>query len=279
MKKKPAREIKRPVRKPTRHGGAATGDVASGNVTSGADSTRSARSSRADSTRSARSSRADAVLARLRKLGSERHRQGMLRFRITIDRAVGINAPTLRALAKELGRDHALACALWESGVHEARHVAIMTADPERMSRAAMKRWAKDCDSWDLTDDLCGTLLDKSKHAVIAVREWSGDKHMWVRRAAFALIAGLAVHDKQMPDEVFESFLPLIESAAADDRHWVKKAVNWALRQIGKRNRRLMGLAIACGERVRAQGHSSARWIAADALRELRSKAAARGWD
>jgi 3-methyladenine DNA glycosylase AlkD len=219
------------------------------------------------------------VLARLRKLGNEKQRQGMTRFGIKIDRALGINVPTLRALAKEIGRDHQRAVVLWESGVHEARHIAIMTADPNRMSLSLMKRWAKDCDSWDLTDDLSCTLLDKSKHAVRAVRAWSHDKDQWVRRAAFALIAGLAVHDKEMPDEVFESFFPLIEAAAGDDRHWVKKAVNWALRQIGKRNKRLMGLALACGERVKAQGTSSARWIAADALRELRAKAAARGWN
>jgi len=223
--------------------------------------------------------RAEAVLARLRTMGSEHNRQGMARFGITIDRALGISVTALRPVAKELGRDHDLACALWGSGIHEARLLAILTAEPKRMTLAAMKRWAMDCDSWDLTDQLCGNVLDRTPHAVAAVRAWSGHKHVWLRRAAFALMAALSVHDKKMPDEVFESFLPLIESAADDERNWVKKAVNWALRSIGKRNRRLMKSAIASAERIRSQGSSPARWIAADALRELRGKAVLWGWD
>jgi len=216
----------------------------------------------------------DDVLRDLRAMGDPHNVEGMRRFGIAPDtEMLGIGVTPLRTMARAHRGDHDLAQALWASGVHEARHLAAMIEDPGRVTKTQMEAWARSFDSWDITDGTCYGLFDKTPHAVEMARRWSTRRAEFVRRGAFALIAGLAVHNKQMPDEVLLGFLPLIEAAAGDDRNFVRKAVNWALRQIGKRNAALNAAAVDCAERVRAQGSRSARWIAADALRELRSDA------
>jgi 3-methyladenine DNA glycosylase AlkD len=209
------------------------------------------------------------VIARLEALGSETNREGMGRFGIAVDRALGVSMPALRRLAKEIGRDHALAGELWETGVHEARILACLVAEPARLTEEELERWAADFDSWDVVDQCCSNLVDRTPFAWAKVREWAGREGEFVRRAAFALIASLAVHDKRALDGRFLDLLPLIEGASDDGRNYVKKAVNWALRQIGKRNLELNAAAVRTAERISARGSKAARWIASDALREL----------
>jgi 3-methyladenine DNA glycosylase AlkD len=181
--------------------------------------------------------------------------------------------PLLRALAKDIGKDHALAMRLWKSGIHEARILAGLIAVPSLTTEALMETWAKDFDSWDVCDQVCSNLFDKTAHAYGKALEWSRRKEEFVRRAAFVIMAATAVHDKHSPDERFEAFFPSIEAAASDERNFVRKAVNWALRQIGKRNKHLHAQAIAVAQGLRNREEKSARWIAADALRELHSAA------
>jgi len=212
------------------------------------------------------------VLDRLHALADPEAKEGMARFGIEKGKALGVNIPTLRALAQDIGRDHVLAEELWASGIHEARILAALVDDPKLVNEEQMERWAVEIDSWDVCDGVCSTLFDRTPFAYAKAEEWSARDEEFVKRAGFVLIAALAVHDKQAPDERFLEMLPLIEREAHDERNFVKKAVNWALRQIGKRNRSLNGAAIEAGERIRAQGSRAARWIAADALRELRSE-------
>ncbi len=209
------------------------------------------------------------VFARLRTLASPEWAAGMRHFGINTDRAYGISVPALRKLAREIGRDHALAQELWGSGVHEARLLASMIDDPDQVTEEQMERWAADLDSWDLCDGCCGNLFDKTPFAYRKAADWSARPEEFVKRAGFALMAYLAVHDKKAADEAFLAFLPLIQREATDGRNFVRKAVNWALRQIGKRNRSLNAAAIATAREIRAIDSPSARWIAADALREL----------
>jgi 3-methyladenine DNA glycosylase AlkD len=196
----------------------------------------------------------------------------MARFGIATGTALGISVPKLRALAKEIGRDHALAEEMWAASVHEARILAALVGDPKNVTAEQMERWVVEIDSWDVCDGVCSTLWDRTPFAYTKAREWSAREDEFVKRAAFVLMAALAVHDKKAPDDRFLAMLPLIEREAHDERNFVKKAVNWALRQIGKRNRRLNVAAIEAGERIRSRGTRAARWIAADALRELRSE-------
>jgi 3-methyladenine DNA glycosylase AlkD len=163
---------------------------------------------------------------------------------------------------------------MWASGIHEARILATMVEDPARITAAQMDRWARDFDSWDVCDQACQNLFRSTPHACSKAIEWSAAKREFVRRAGFALMAGLAAQRNKLDDAQFEAFLELIEGAATDDRNMVKKAVNWALRQIGKRNARLLGKAIAAAERIERLDARSARWIAKDALRELRARTA-----
>jgi 3-methyladenine DNA glycosylase AlkD len=176
-------------------------------------------------------------------------------------------------MAKRIGRDHALARELWASGIHEARVLAGLVDDPAAVTAAQLERWAKDFDSWDVCDGVCSNLFDRTPYAWDKAVAWSARSREFVKRAGFVLMAALAVHDKTAPDERFKNFLPLIEREAVDERNFVKKAVNWALRQIGKRNRALNRDAIAAAKRIRKVDSRSARWIAADALRELESDA------
>jgi len=213
----------------------------------------------------------DEILDRLRSLGDPRNVEGMARYGIRTKKAFGVSAPHLRQLAKELRKDHDLADQLWRTGVHDARVLAALIDDPALVTPRQMDRWAKDFDTWAVCDSACGCLFDKTPYAWDKAVEWIEREEEYVRRAGFVLMAALAVHDKKAPNERFEAFLSLIESHATDERNFVKKAVNWALRQIGKRNLHLNGLAIRAGERIRRIDSKAARWIAADALRELTS--------
>jgi 3-methyladenine DNA glycosylase AlkD len=183
-----------------------------------------------------------------------------------------LNTPQIRAIARRAGKNQSLAEELWATGIHDARIVASFVADPRMITRSTMDRWTLDFDSWHVCDSCCWGLFDRTPYAWQKIPRWAGAKPEFVRRAAFATLAGLAVHDKAAEDRLFLNSLILIEQYAFDDRNFVRKGVNWALRNIGKRNSRLLPAAIACAERVRAQNSKAARWIAADALREFRMK-------
>ena len=201
----------------------------------------------------------------------------MARYGIVAKRVHGgWSTPQLKKLAREIGRDHALAQELWSSDVFEARALATMIADPQKLTARLMDTWAMDFDNWAICDGACINVFRYSPLAQQKCREWSTRPEEFVKRAAFALMAGLTVADKAAGNEVFLNFLPLIRRAAVDDRNIVKKGVNWALRQIGKRNARLNRAAIAVARELRRLDSRSARWLAADALRELESAAVQR---
>ena len=215
--------------------------------------------------------RVEAVLEELHGLADPTRLTGMSRYGIATDRALGVTVTELRAVARTLGRDHELAAALWDSGVHEARLLATMVDEPALVSEAQAERWVRDVGSWDLCDGLCGNLLDRTPFAFDKAIEWSDRDEEFVKRAAFALMACAAVHRKDVDDAPFERFLPIVAAEATDDRNYVKKGVNWALRQIGKRSPTLNRSAIAVAQELRSSPERSARWIGSDALRELTS--------
>lgn len=217
--------------------------------------------------------RCRAMLARMEQIGSPRSAEKISYWGIVASRAYGLSAPQMHALAREAGRDHALALELWKNGVHEAHHVAALVADPALVTESLMEDWARDFYSWDVVDTCCCYLFIHTAYGWKKAVAWTRRPEEFVKRAGFSTMAYLAVHDKSAPDAKFLALLPIIEREARDERNFVRKAVNWALRQIGKRNLRLNRSAIAAGERIRRQGSRSARWIAADALRELRSAA------
>ncbi|MES2948952.1 MAG: DNA alkylation repair protein [Pseudomonadota bacterium] len=198
---------------------------------------------------------------------------GMARFGLSGEGRLGLSVPAMRGIARTLGRDHALAQALWDTGIPDARIVASMVAEPALLTARQMDAWVKGFAAWDVCDQTCLNAFVKSPLAWHKVHTWATRKDEFVRRAAFSLLATLAVHDKQADDAPFIAALALVEAAADDDRNYVKKAVNWALRGIGKRNRTLRLTAITCARRIQLQGTKSARWIAADALRELETAA------
>jgi 3-methyladenine DNA glycosylase AlkD len=210
------------------------------------------------------------ILSQLREMGSPAAREGMQRFGIDTTHALGVSIPALRSLAKAIKKDHILALALWETEYHEARILASMIDDPTQVTVRQIDAWVKDFNSWDLCDQVCGNLFDRTAFAVEKAMAFSKRKEEFVKRAGFVLMAEYAVHNKKAEDKVFLAFLPLIEKEAYDDRNFVKKAVNWALRQIGKRNARLREAAIFTAERILLQDSNAARWIARDALRELK---------
>jgi len=212
---------------------------------------------------------ADAVVAEIRALGSEKNRAGMARYGINVSRAFGVSMAALAPIARRHRRDHALALALWESGYHEARILATMIEDPKAVTPAQMDRWAADCDSWDVCDQACMKVFARTPHAVEKVRQWSEDDREFVRRAAFALIAGYAVHAKAAPDAVFLDLLGIIERRGDDPRNAVKKAANWALREIGKRSLALHGPALAVALEMARSDDRTRRWIGRDAAKEL----------
>lgn len=216
--------------------------------------------------------RLQAALALLHQNARPCELAGMARFGIVGENRLGLSMPVMRRIARTLGHDHALALALWDTNIPDARIVAGMVAEPAKLTSRQMDAWAKGLASWDVCDQVCGSAFLASPLAWRKVAAWATRKDGFVRRAAFALLATLAVHDKQAGDEQFIAALPLIEAAASDERNFVRKAVNWALRNIGKRNAALNAEAIAAARRIQQQGSRSARWIAADALRELGSE-------
>ena len=213
------------------------------------------------------------VLSRLKAQANPKNVEGMARFGISSNNTYGIPIPIIRKLAKEVGRDHLLAQRLWSSGIHEARILACMVDNPKLVTEKQLERWARDFDSWDVCDQCCSNLFDKTSFAYKKAIDWSSKEEEFVKRAGFALMAALAVHDKKAEDAAFLKFLPAIKRESVDDRNFVKKAVNWALRQIGKRNANLNKAAIETAEEIRQLDSKSARWIASDALRELTSEA------
>jgi len=198
---------------------------------------------------------------------------GMAKYGMTVERRLGVSVPDMRRLAKELGRDHRLALDLWRSGIAEARIVAGMVADPAKLTEGQMEEWVKDIDSWDVCDQVCMNLFEKSQLAWKKIIDWSEREEEFVKRTAFSLIACLAWHDKKASDEKFVELLPVIMREAADERNFVKKAVNWALRNIGKRNVHLNEAALSTAKEIQRLDSKAARWIAADAIRELESDA------
>ena len=214
---------------------------------------------------------AEKVLARLQALANPENVAGMSQFGINPQGTLGISIPTLRSMAKELGREHALALELWQSGIHEARILAAFLDEVKLVTRAQMDAWAEDFDSWDVCDQVCSSLFDRTPFAWEKAVEWSEREAEFVKRAGFVLMAALAVHDKRSPDERFEIFLPILVREACDERNFVKKAVNWALRGIGKRSRMLNRRAVETAEQIEALECPAARWNARDALSELTS--------
>ncbi|NJO12314.1 MAG: DNA alkylation repair protein [Gammaproteobacteria bacterium] len=211
----------------------------------------------------------DTVLAWLRRRGTRSYRDGMARYAIPSERAFGVPVGVLRAYGEKLGTDAALADALWESGWYEARMLAAFVADPARLTAAQMDRWCSEFDNWAVCDHVCFHLFDRSPLAYAKVARWAQRKGEFQRRAAFALLSSLALHDKSAPDAAFVKGLALVERAANDERNFVKKGVSWALRSIGHRNLALHQAALTLAARLSAAAPAAARWIGRDALRDL----------
>ena len=204
-------------------------------------------------------------------MGDSQAAAGMARYGIKADRALGISIPDLQGLAKTLGKSHKLAQRLWSCGIHEARILACMIDEPQQVTEAQLERWVIEFDSWDVCDQCCNRLIRKTEFARQKSLDWARRPEEFVKRAGFVLMAVLAVHEKKAADKQFDPFFRLIRQEAVDGRNFVKKAVNWALRQIGKRNIRLNQKAIAVAEEIGRIDSKAARWVAQDALRELRS--------
>src|SRR6266700_3289805 len=214
----------------------------------------------------------DLIIANLKQHANAQAVEGMARFGIKPAQALGVSIPTLRKMAKDIGRNQALAVALWASGIHEARILASMIAEPQLVSAELMEEWVNDFDAWDVCDQVCGNLFNKTPYAYQKAKEWCQQEKEFVRRAGFVMMAELAVHDKQAQDEAFLQFFPLIKHYAGDERNFVKKAVNWALRQIGKRNSHLRTLALECAYDIQNMDSKTAQWVAKDAIKELQAK-------
>jgi 3-methyladenine DNA glycosylase AlkD len=215
----------------------------------------------------------DEAVSRLKSLGNPENIAGMARFGINPKGTLGVSLPAMQKLAKSIGNDHALAKGLWSTGIHEARILAGLIDDPDLVTAKQMDSWVRDFDSWDVCDQVCSVLFDKTRFAYDKAFEWSARKEEFVKRAGFVMMAALSVHDKKASDGKMEKFFPVIIREADDERNFVRKAVNWALRQIGKRNKRLNAKAIKVAEQIQEMDSKSARWIASDALRELKSEA------
>lgn len=196
----------------------------------------------------------------------------MKRFSVDNSKALGVSLPNLRKIAKSIKKDHQLALELWATGIHECRVLASLVDDPKHVTQEQMDSWAADFYSWDVCDQVCGNLFDRTPYAIEKAFEYSRSEKEYIKRAGFVLMAEFAVHDKKANDESFMPFFPIIEREAWDDRNFVKKAVNWALRQIGKRNRNLGKAAKECALRIAQQKNKAAKWIAKDALAEFDKK-------
>jgi 3-methyladenine DNA glycosylase AlkD len=220
--------------------------------------------------------RVTSALRWLENHSSKSVRDGMSRYAIPNDHALGVRMGDIQKLAKQLGRDHALALALWKDGLYEARMLATFVDDPEQVTPAQMDAWCRDFDNWAICDTACFALFDRTPHAWAKVKAWAGRRDEFVRRAAFALLASLASHDAESGDAPFAQGLALIERAADDERNFVMKGVSWALRTIGERNAALNAAALKTAERLAASPDKAPRWIGKDALRQLASPAVAR---
>ncbi len=213
------------------------------------------------------------IIKKLKSLENPENVAGMARFGIVTKKAFGIAAPVLKLLAKDIKKQtenrHSLALELWETGIHEARIIAYLIDNPKEVSETQMDAWVADFDNWAICDGACGHLFCKTDFAYQKVFEWSEKEDEFIKRAGIVLMAWLAVHDKKADGAKIAQFLPILETHADDERNFIKKAVNWSLRQIGKRNLHLNKLAIETAEKIKSQNTKSARWIASDALREL----------
>ncbi len=213
----------------------------------------------------------DKVLEDMRRAARPENVAGMARYGICPKGTWGVTMPELKAIAKRYGKDHVLAIELWETGVHEARILAALTGEPSKVDRRLMDKWVREFDSWDVCDQVCSYLFSRTALAYEVIPDWARADEEFVRRAGFVILAALAVHDRKEDDSTFIHYFPLIEEQAGDGRNYVKKAVNWAIRQMGKRSLGLRAECLVLLERIKAQGSSSAKWIASDALRELNS--------
>ena len=212
----------------------------------------------------------------LERAGDRRTREGYARYGIVAPKSLGVPMAKIQSIAKRLGTDHALALALWETGWYEARLLCAFVADPQLLTAAQMERWTKDFDNWGVCDTLCFKLFDQTPHAWAMVNKWSTRRDEYQKRAAFALMASLALHDKSAPDAPFIKGLALIDKAASDERNFVWKGVNWALRGIGKRNPVLKKASITLAAKLAASDIQAERWVGKDALRDLTKPAKAR---
>ncbi len=217
--------------------------------------------------------KASQIITHLKRKGNPRTLEGMAKFGINVKHACGVAVPELRRLARHIGPHHNLASELWRSRIHEAKILACYIDDPVKVTERQMEEWVKEFDSWDVCDQVCSSLFDKTDFAHKKAIEWSYRKEEYVKRAGFALMATLAVHDKRAGYPAFEKFFPHIVRECRDDRNYVKKAVNWALRQIGKRSLTLNRRAMLVAEEIGKIDAPSAKWISSNALRELRSDA------
>lgn len=211
----------------------------------------------------------DDVLNELNRVSTPSAKITQAYFGIAGIKNLGLAMPQMRTIAKKIGWNHDLALQLWKTGIHEARHVAIFIADPKQVTVKLMETWIKDFNSWDIVDNCCGTLFDKTPIAFEKAMEWTKRKKEFEKRAGFAMMATLTMHDKKAEDKKFVQFFPFIISESGDERNFVKKAVNWALRQIGKRNERLCRQAIQTAKEIAKKGDPVSKWIASDALHEL----------
>ena len=209
------------------------------------------------------------ILEKLKSLANPAAVVEMARYGINPNNNLGISITNIRKIARETGKDHSLASQLWETGIREARMLAVLEDEAKLVTGEQMDAWVSDFDSWDVCDHCCSALFRYTEQAYPKAVEWSSDEREFVKRAGFVLMATLTISDKKAPDEKFESFLVLIKRESGDDRNYVRKAVNWALRQIGKRNPGLNKLAIETAREIHEMDSKSARWIASDALREL----------
>lgn len=212
------------------------------------------------------------VMKLLKSMENPKNREGMQRFGIRGKNMLGISVYDIRKLAKNIGRNHGLALKLWSSGIHESRMLACFVGEPEKITEELMESWVRDFDSWDICDQCCAHLFDQTLFVEKKIREWSSRKEEFVKRSGFVLMAAKSVHDKEARDSEFERYFPIIKRESTDERNFVKKAVNWALRQIGKRNPALNKKAIKVAKEIEKIDSKSARWIAHDALRELTSE-------
>jgi 3-methyladenine DNA glycosylase AlkD len=212
------------------------------------------------------------IISTLKQSANAKYLEGMKRFGVDNSKALGVSLPQLRKLAKSIEKDHQLALELWDTNIHECRVMASLIDDPKLVTTGQMDKWVAEFYSWDVCDQVCGNLFDRTPYALDKALEYSSSEKEYIKRAGFVLMAEFAVHDKKADDIEFVRFFAIIEREAWDDRNFVKKAVNWALRQIGKRNRNLHKLAIETAKRIARQESKAAKWIAKDALKELENR-------